>query len=62
LTDFYAPGISEVAEKIVFDGDGGNSKVPRIDELVPIAEDVWVMRKNPMRSQDHQDLLVEEIG
>ena len=40
LTDSYAPGISEVAEKIVFDGDGGNSKLPQIDELVPIAESV----------------------
>ncbi len=39
-TDSYAPGISEVAEKIVFDGDGGNSKLPRIAELVPIAKNV----------------------
>ena len=40
LTDFYAPGISEVAEKIVFDGDGGTFKLPRIDKLLPIAENV----------------------
>ena len=29
-----------MAEKIVFDGDGGNFKLPRIDELVPITENV----------------------
>ena len=40
LTDSYAPGISEVAEKIVFDGDGGTFKLPRIDKLLPIAENV----------------------
>jgi hypothetical protein len=39
-TDSYVPGISEVAEKIVFDGDGGNSKLPQIAELVPIAKNV----------------------
>ena len=38
--DSYTPGISEVAEEIVFDGDGGNSKLPQISELVPIANNV----------------------
>ena len=39
-TDIYAPGISKVSEKIVFDGDGGNSKLPPIAELAPITENV----------------------
>jgi hypothetical protein len=38
--DSYAPSISEVAEEIVFDGDGGNSILPRISELVPITKNV----------------------
>ena len=40
MTDFYAPDISEVAAKIVFGGDGGNSKLPPIAELVPITKNV----------------------
>ncbi len=34
LTDIYAHGISDVAEKIVFDGDGGKPKTPPIVELI----------------------------
>ena len=44
LTDFYAPGISEVAEKIVFDGDGGTFKLPRIDKLLPMLRMLRVTR------------------
>ena len=39
-TDIYAHGISNVVEKIAFDGDGGKSKLPPITNLAPIAEHV----------------------
>ena len=38
LTDIYEHSISNVAEKIVFDGDEDKSKMPPIVKLVPIAE------------------------
>jgi hypothetical protein len=71
-TDIRAHGISDVAEKIVFDGDGGKSKTPPIAELLPIAEhavgeeESYMGKRRTMRTltirRDHQDLLAAERG
>ena len=54
-TDMYAHSISDVAEKIVFDGDGGKSKSPPFAELVSIA-------KHVVGEEDESDELPRSSG
>ena len=49
-TNICAHGISDVVEKIVFDGDGGKSA-----ELVPIAELVAGEEESDMGNEDNND-------
>jgi hypothetical protein len=61
-TDIRAHGITNVAEKIVFDGDGGKPKPPtsELDAVDEESDRVWRMMRTPMIRRDHLDPLVAE--